>query len=872
MRCFLPRNTIRFPPRDPMTRDHAAKNAPPPGSPADIRGLIAHLMAIPHVARNVAHVHSIPARPPRHAEFPDGMAPGLVEALRSRGITRLYSHQAAAIRTALDGQDVVVVTPTASGKTMCFNVPVLQRIAEKPDARALYLFPTKALAQDQYVELHELARAAGGRIKTYTYDGDTPASARKSIRAAGSIILTNPDMLHTGIMPGHTGWIKLFENLEFVVIDEVHHYRGIFGSHVANVLRRLDRLCRFYGSKPSFICCSATIANPGEIAEHLTGRKFAVVDENGAPAGQKTFLVVNPPVVNEELGIRRGVVNEVRRLAARTLAAEAQTIVFARSRLRVEILVNYLRKTMRKLHKNPERIAGYRGGYLPNERRAIEQGVKSGAVLGVVSTNALELGIDIGQLRVAIIAGYPGSVASTWQQAGRAGRKAEESLAVLVASSSPLDQYMVTHPDFLFGRAPESAIVDPDNVQVLASHIKCALFELPFDDAEQFGAVNPLPVLQHLEEIRMARHTGGRWHWSSDVYPSEQVSLRTANPENFVVVNVADGNRVMGEVDYDSAPFLIHTEAIYMHLGETHFIENLDWDRRTAYARPQRVDYYTDALSKTDIRVLQVDLTGEPGGGAEDDASAEPSGTGLPRERLARDEEYPLDREPDAGPAASRDLPPSGPEEVARRMEAGRPQGADRVTCGRGRHPDPTLPRLTDIVISRNFGEVLVSTLIAKYKKIRFETHENVGYGEVSIPPLEMQTEAYWLTFRSDLHDRMERHNLDLGGALAGLGTLLAQVAPLYILCDPRDIRCVPVVKSTHDDLPAVYLYDRYPCGIGLSRKLFEMDTKVLLAARDVVTECVCQDGCPGCVGPDVELDSRSKRGALVLLEAILGG
>ncbi|MCX7717294.1 MAG: DEAD/DEAH box helicase [Candidatus Sumerlaeaceae bacterium] len=815
------------------------------------------LLDVAHLRRNLTHVERIPARPAQYSDFPAGLDPRVATALRSRGIERLYTHQASAVDAVLAGRDVIVVTPTASGKTLCFNIPVVHELLQRPEARALYMFPTKALAQDQYLELHELTRAAGGGMKVYTFDGDTPANARRAIRNAGNIVLTNPDMLHTGILPNHTGWLKLFENLRFVVIDEIHHYRGVFGSHVANVLRRLARICEFYGSRPQFICCSATIANPAEAAWRLTGREFELIAESGAPSGEKYFLFYNPPVVNEELGIRRGVVNEARRIATRFLAADVQTIVFARSRMRVEVLLNYLKKTMTKLHRSPARIAGYRGGYLPNERRLIEQGVKSGEILGVVSTNALELGIDIGQLRAAIIAGYPGSVASTWQQAGRAGRKAETAVVVLIGSSSPLDQYVVTHPGYFFGRAPESAIVNPDNVAILANHVKCAAFELPFVDGEPFGGLDPEPILQHLADEHVLHHSGNKWHWSSDTFPAEHISLRSASAENFVVINVADRNRVMAEVDYDSAPFLIHTEAIYMHGGETFYIENLDWDRRTAYARPQRVDYYTDALAKTDLRVLRTDLTESADG-----ITPEPPARHAPREG-----EFPLPAMHDGAPPAARDLPPSGPETVRERME--------RDTGQLEPPPVSSLPdnqlnlTIPPPLLSRNFGEVVVSTVISKYKKIRFETHENVGYGDISVPPLEMQTEAFWLTLRPETRDWMELARLDLAAALGGVAQLMSTVVPLFVLCDPRDVACVPLVRSPHDELPAIYLYDKYPGGIGLARKVYDFHPRILIASLDILARCGCGAGCPSCVGPEVELSARAKLGARVLLEAL---
>ncbi|GIX45447.1 MAG: putative ATP-dependent helicase YprA [Candidatus Sumerlaea sp.] len=828
-----------------------------------VREVLEELLSIHHIARNITHLERIPPRAACYAPFPSGLHPDVLVALREYGIQQLYSHQAQAIEAVLRGEHVVVVTPTASGKTLCYNVPVLSAVLENPKACALYLFPTKALAQDQYQELYSLAGTTGKGIKLYTFDGDTPASARRAIREAGNIVLTNPDMLHTGILPHHTAWCRIFENLRYIVVDEVHQYRGVFGSHVANVFRRLRRICDFYGVQPQFICCSATIANPKEVTERLIDHPVTLISENGAPAGEKFFVFYNPPIVNEELGIRRGVVNEARRLASRFLAEDIQTIVFARSRMQVELLVNYLRKTMRRLGKSIGRIAGYRGGYLPNERRSIERGIKEGAILGVVSTNALELGIDIGQLNAAILAGYPGSVASTWQQAGRAGRSTETSVAVLIANSSALDQYIISHPGYFFGRAPEQAIVNPENPAIAASHIKCAAFELPFLDGEPFGSLDPTPLLEHLEAERIVRHSGNKWFWSAETYPSENISLRSASSENFVVVNLADQNRVFAEVDFDSAPFLIHTEAIYMHLGETYYVEHLDWDRRTAFARPQRSDYYTEAISKTEIRVLQIDEKHDYAeiGTAAETGSQERGGLLSEYEKLPTDTEYPLTQSLTDGPPAAGDLPEHGSEKASRLLGeqvASSPPPKDTASASAS---------LSPTVIRKGRGDVAVITIVSAYKKLRFESHENIGYGTISLPPLEMQTEACWLTFDARLKEELEQRQLDLSHGLQGIAHLLGQVVPLYVLCDARDIGAVAMVQSPHDGLPTIYLYDRYPGGIGLSQKVFEMDRTILRAAWEIVEKCPCAAGCPSCVGPEVA--PLGKASALHLLRSM---
>ncbi len=559
-------------------------------------------------------VRRIPARQARHAHWPEGLHPKLIAALARRGIRAPYVHQAQAIEAAIAGRNLVVVTPTASGKTLCYNVPILDTILKDPTARALYLFPTKALAQDQLDELHGLITDLNEDIGTFTYDGDTPADARRAVRQAGHIVLTNPDMLHSAILPHHTKWVKLFESLEYVVIDELHTYRGVFGSHLANVLRRLRRICRFYGADPTFILCSATIANPGELASALVGDDVQLVDDNGAPAGERVVVVHNPPVVNRELGIRQSSLNATRDVAARLVRSGVQTIVFAPSRVRVELLLTYLREALRNKPGDGERVAGYRGGYLPNERRRIERGLRDGSVRCVVATNALELGIDIGGMGASVVMGYPGSLASLWQQFGRAGRTEETSLSVLIASSNPLDQYVCANPDFIFDRPSERGLIDPDNLYVLASHLKCAAFELPFAAGEVFG-LHTAELLDILVEESVLQRANGRYHWMSEAYPAEQVSLRTASTDNFVIIEQGPTVRVIGECDRPSAPLLIHEDAIYIHRGQQYQVEYLDWDDKKAFVTPVSVDYYTDAQLAVELKVLDsFEQEGAPSG------------------------------------------------------------------------------------------------------------------------------------------------------------------------------------------------------------------------------------------------------------------
>ena len=573
-----------------------------------LRDALDRLQHSPPLAASFLEWRELAAQPARFEAW-RGVDARIVGALSARGVEAPYTHQAAAIEHAIAGDDVVVVTPPASGKTLCYTVSVLQAIVDDPRARALYLFPTKALAQDQLDELHGIVTAAGIDVKTFTYDGDTSPAARRQVRTAGHVVITNPDMLHSGILPHHTRWTRLFEELRYVVVDELHSYRGVFGSNVANVIRRLRRVCAFYGSNPTFICCSATIANPGELAEELLGKPVTVIDENGAPRGRRIIGLFNPPVVNRELGIRQGVVNATTAIASELQAAGVQSLVFAGSRTRVELLTQYLREAPggRSLPGEPERVRGYRSGYLPNERRDIEAALREGRVRSVVATNALELGIDVGGLDAVVVAGYPGTLASLRQQMGRAGRRQEDSLAILVASSSPLDQYVVTHPEYVFGESVEAARIDPDNAMIAAEHLKCAIFELPVETDEYalLGERSELLADALVEAGMVHRAQDGRLYWASEAFPAQEVSLRSASEENVVIIEDGPAPRVIGEVDRPSAMTLVHDDAIYIHDGRQYHVDRLDWDELKAYVSPVDVDYYTDAHLAVDLRVIE---------------------------------------------------------------------------------------------------------------------------------------------------------------------------------------------------------------------------------------------------------------------------
>ena len=750
-------------------------------APATTEAVLADLLEEPSLARGVVHHRHIPARDAVYGAHPAWLDPRIRDGLASRGIDRLYTHQADAVEAVHAGEDVVVVTPTASGKTLCYAVPVLQAIADDPAARALFLFPTKALGQDQVAEFSGLARAANMTISAATYDGDTPAPIRSAVRKAGQVVVSNPDMLNSAILPHHTKWFQLFEQLRVIVIDELHTYRGVFGSHVANVIRRLLRLCAHYGSSPVIVCCSATIANPAELAAMLTGRPARLIDRNGAPAGERHVLLVDPPVLDAATGARGSAQTLANRWALPFLRAGRQTIVFGRSRTAVEILLTGLREALRESYGPRSRVRGYRGGYLPTERRAIERGLRDGEVLGVVATNALELGVDIGRLDVAILAGYPGSVAATWQQFGRAGRRQGTSVSVLVASGAPVDQYVIHHPEFVLDGSPEEARVDPDNLHVLLAHLRAAVFEMPFEPGERFGPGPADDLLAFLSESGHVRQAGdGRWYWSSENFPASEISLRTAAPENVVIIDTSpDRPRVLGEVDLFSAQVLVHEHAIYIHESIQYHVDKLEWGERKAYVHRIDADHYTYANRAVTLKPLDVF---------------------------------------DEAPAT----------------------GGHRV-----------------------HGEVMVASLVTLYKKLKFVTDENVGWGPIDLPEIELQTTAYWLTADA-LPGRWSRNDLDV--ALIGAGRAIQTIASVLLMVDPRDLGLVTQVRSPHQEAPTIYLYESVPGGVGLSERLWQRHEELIVGATELISACACDGGCPACTGPRLEPDLDAKTLALRFL------
>jgi len=781
---------------------------PPWREPTGVDAVVEGWLASGHVRPCLALDHSFAEHPPSHAPLPAELAPGLREALRSRGIERLYAHQARAFQAARSGRHIVVATPTASGKSLCFHLPVLQTLGEDENARALYLFPTKALSRDQEASLGKLIADAGMKTSRIVYDGDTPGDARRAARERSAILMTNPDMLHAGILPHHAQWARLFQGLRYVVLDEVHTYRGVFGSHMAHVLARLRRIARFHGSDPVFLTATATIGNPLEHASKLLDvprDRIELLDRSGAPRSERRFFVFNPPVVNSELGIRASYMKSAVKLAADLVRRKVPTIVFGPSRNSVEIMLKYLRDKCHDVVPESALMA-YRGGYLPEQRRSIERGLRNGEILCVVATNALELGIDIGDLDAVICAGYPGTVAGVWQRFGRAGRRGKKSIAVLVSSSAPVDQYFAREPEILLTAKAEEARIDPSNVQIVLDHLKCAAFELPFlspanGEGESYGVLdreNTRAALLHLARGGVLHESAGRFHYTSDVYPANHVSLRSIGWDNFVIID-QENARTLAELDFRAAHTMLHEQAIYQHDAEQYQVEKLDYENHKAYVRKVEPDYFTEAMTYRTVSVLE--------------------------------------------------------EEALRKSG----------------------------VVTGAWGEVSVVEKVVGYKKIKFHTHENTGYGEVNLPDMQMHTTSFWLTVPEALCLEVGRPTaID---ALRGIGRALETVAAIALMSDPRDIGQTLGDKSPQSDEPAakiarrgpqpgfdptIFLFDNVPGGVGLAERIYEMYEELLGRARAHIAGCHCDAGCPSCVGPaEAEVGMR-KSVALLLLNRML--
>jgi DEAD/DEAH box helicase domain-containing protein len=825
---------------------------------------------------NVRAWERLPPRPARYADMPAGLSPRLLAALRQRGTSPLFTHQAAAVEAALAGENLVVVTGTASGKTLCYNLPVLQTLLEDADARAIYLFPTKALTQDQAAVLGDLLTTlqAGEQVPVRTYDGDTPAAQRRAIRDEARLLLTNPDMLHAGILPHHPRWATLLENLRWVVIDELHVYRGVFGSNVANLIRRLRRLCRFYGSDPHFILTSATIANPRELAEQLLEAPVRLIppDLDGSPRAEKHIVIYNPPVLDAALGIRRAYTLEATRIAEVFLEAEVQTAVFARARRTTELLLGYLRDALQQAGGDPARVRGDRGGYLPLERRAIESGLRDGSVLGVVATNALELGVDIGLMGAAVVAGYPGTIASLWQQAGRAGRRSEVSAAILVASAAPLDQFVAGHPRYIFERSPEMGLINPDNLAILARHLRCAAFELPFGAGDSFGRAPDIPaLLQAMSEQGDLHASAEAYRWVADEYPAEGVSLRAGSDDTIVIQEAGEGRPVViGQVDRAAAPVMLHEGAVYVHEGRTFLVTRLDWEAALAEVKSAEVDYYTDASEAVDLEILEVYDADEHASARRAHGRIQVTAQASSFRKIKRYTHETLGY-------GTIELPPRTFETTAswlwldpdlvRRLEA---EGVLLPPNDYG----PEWASARRAALARD-GHRCRQCNAPEREGRTHEVHHLRPFRDFGYLPGENRHDRpanaldNLLTLCPACHQRAEAAR-GTRSALGGLAYALGNIAPLYLMCDPRDLGVESETRARTTRAPTITFYDRVPEGLGLSERLYELHAELLQAALELVRTCGCVDGCPACVGPSGVGGGEVKALTARLLEAVI--
>lgn len=880
--------------------------------------LIRRWQTEPLTAPNIAAWSVLPARLADFHELPSDFPRELAAALRERGILSLYSHQAQAWAAARRGENLVIATGTASGKTLCYNLPVLAAIIENPAARALYLFPTKALAQDQFSNLNSSFRIHQSAI----YDGDTPQANRSLVRKNARIVLSNPDMLHAGILPHHANWAEFFRNLRYVVIDELHTYRGVFGSHVANVIRRLKRAAAFYGAKPQFILTSATIANPAELAEKLIEEPVALIERDGSARGERHFILYNPPVIDESIGLRKSATQEAARLANDLLETGTQSVIFTRSRRSVEILLSYLIENRNSIFdnrnlpdSNPEinqraslnkhritnnefRIRGYRSGYLPSQRREIEKGLRDGSVQVVVATNALELGIDIGGLGAALLVGYPGSVASVRQQAGRAGRGESPAAAMLIATANPLDQFLAHHPEYLLERSPEQGLVNPDHLLILLNHIRCALFELPFGAGEGFGRVPPELVSEYLGVLAgsgEAHQNGTKTYWMADAYPAAGVSLRSASPEN-VILHVDGSERplVIGEVDIESAPWMVHPRAVYLHEGQQYFVQDLNMAEGRATLIPVALDYFTEPMRETSVQVLSAAAQSAQKAWGEVQVTTQVTGfrkrSWIGNENLG---EEPLDLSPtemqttaywlsisdDIVESLSRDglwtnAPNDyGPEwpkirEHARARDGFRCQVCGRAETTRQHNVHHKIPfrmfMRSRTPKSPDFGVDPTSPDVGLQRDLGIQHDFGLQHAREQANRLDNL-----VTLCPECHKKAET-NVRVRSGLAGLGYALANLAPLFLMCDNSDLglHLEPVENSVFGQ-PSVVLYDQVPAGIGFSEKLFEMHEELLRRAFELVSGCPCEDGCPSCVGPAGENGMGGKMETIAILKKL---
>ncbi len=823
----------------------------------------------PTIAANVVEWRTDPPRAAQWADLPGEMHPALRGWLRQKGIRQLYVHQAQAFEQAMQGSNLVIVTDTASGKTLCYNLPVLQTILQNPAARALYLFPTKALTQDQWNNLREasafLADATASQpVSAAIYDGDTPQGNRAAIRKQARILLSNPDMLHTGILPHHTLWADFFSNLQFVVLDETHTYRGVFGSHVANLLRRLKRIAHFYGSNPQFILTSATIANPADLAEKLIEAPVSTIDIDGSPRGQRHFLLYNPPIVDKNLGLRASASGESLRLVDDLLHEDVQSLLFCRAR----VLVERMLRSLRERHgEDSTALRAYRSGYLRTERRKIEADLREGRARAVVATNALELGIDVGGMDAVLLVSYPGTIASTRQQAGRAGRKQGSALAVLVASANPLDQYIMQHPEYIFNRSPEQALINPDNLLILVQHLRCAAFELPFHPGDRFGTLEPdtlrnfLDMLCGMGDLTASENS---YFWMASQYPATSISLRGSSPMQVALqCGTLDKPVVIGQVDYESALWMVHPKAVYLHNGQSYQVDRLDLETRVAHLKTAEVDYYTEPIKQVEIEKLSVMRQAKVAGGEIffGEIMVTTQVVGFRRVKWFTYED--LGQE-------ELDLPATQLRTTGYWLKLDSELVDDLRETGEWTN-DPN-----------NYGPNW--PLQRKLAMMRDKnTCQNCGARQEDVP-LQVHHKQPFRTFAhyqqaNDINNlvtlcpkchRQVEAAVKMRSGLSGLGYVLQNLAPLFLMCDIEDLGMnSDPLSPLADRQPAIALFDTTPGGIGLSEMIFETHVDLVRRAQELVLHCACLNGCPSCVGAAGPEGAGGKESTLAILKRL---
>ena len=834
----------------------------------ELKTLLSRWRSDPAIGQNIVSWQVIPHRTASFEDFPYGLDPTFQAVLTQKGFHQFYSHQFSSFIHAANGENIAVVTGTASGKTMCYNLPVINTLLNQPSAHALYIFPTKALAQDQFNHLLDISHALPKPFNINIYDGDTPTQSRQLIRKTSQVILTNPDMLHTGILPHHTAWKEFFSTLRFVVIDEMHTYRGVFGSHVANVIRRLKRIASFYGAHPQFVLTSATIANPQELAEKLIEQPVFLIDQDGSPSGQRHFLIYNPPLVDEQLGLRKSSLLEGTTLAGQLINSGFQTIIFGRSRRMIELLLTNLRDRLPDL--SDISLRGYRSGYLRQERREIEEGLRNASVHAVTATSALELGIDIGNLDASVIVGYPGSIAATRQQAGRAGRRNNTSLAVLLTAANPMDQYLAQHPEYFFERSPEQALIEPNNLLILLQHIRCAAFELPFTNGDSFGTIPPAMLTSYLELLSQSGvlHTQNeRFFWVADQYPAGGISLRSASPDVISLVlenELTSIPQTIGQVDRSSACWMVHPEAVYIHEAQPYYVKDLDLETGVAHLKQITLDYFTEPRRKSTIQDHLVIRQSTVNGGEKyfGNLTILDQVIGYRKRRWFTQEHI---------GGGEVDLPPTSLETVGYWLgvsEAVVEQlRAEMLWNGDANDYGPRWKRIREQVLERDGHRCKACGVPAMIQLL--QVHHIQPFR--TFTTLEAANSLANLVSLCPACHKLAEQSMRIRSGLAGLTYVLGNLAPLILMCDSEDIG---VLSDPQSELtggqPTMVIYDNIPGGIGLSDRLYEQHAILIQQGYETVAHCPCQDGCPTCVGPIGEEGYGGKQETLALLKAFL--